>query len=68
MGKAEEGGIPAIALRETQNDLSLTAAEPPSELTLAFVGLWWDAKGDWKRAHESAQQDEGLRGFVGARL
>jgi hypothetical protein len=24
--------------------------------------LWWDAKGDWKRAHESAQQDEGSEG------
>jgi hypothetical protein len=27
-----------------------------------LLGLWWDAKGDWKRAHESAQQDEGLEG------
>jgi len=24
--------------------------------------LWWDAKGDWTRAHESAQQDEGKDG------
>ena len=38
---------------------SLTAAEPPAELTFALAGLWWDAKGDWTRAHESAQQDEG---------
>ena len=36
---------------------SLTASEPPAELTLALVGLWWDAKGDWTRAHESAQQN-----------
>jgi hypothetical protein len=42
--------------------------EPPAELTLALVGLWWDAKGDWKRAHESAQQDGRPRGFVGSRL
>lgn len=41
---------------------SLTAAEPPAELTLALVGLWWDAKGDWTRAHETAQQDEGSEG------
>jgi hypothetical protein len=41
---------------------SLTGAYPPSELTLALAGLWWDAKGDWKRAHESAQQDEGIGG------
>jgi hypothetical protein len=34
---------------------SLTATEPPAELTLALAGLWWDGKGDWRRAHESAQ-------------
>src|ERR1035441_5637776 len=41
---------------------SLTATKPPAGLTLALAGLWWDAKGDWKRAHESAQQDEGRDG------
>jgi hypothetical protein len=40
---------------------SLTATEPPG-LTLAISGLWWDAKGDWTRAHESAQRDEGMEG------
>src|SRR5271167_1551174 len=33
---------------------SLTAADPPAGLTLALAGLWWDAKGDWTRAHEIA--------------
>jgi len=41
---------------------SLTAAKPPAGLTLALAELWWDAKGDWTRAHESAQQDEGPAG------
>jgi len=41
---------------------SLTEAKPPAELTLALAGLWWDAKGDWTRAHESAQQDGGPEG------
>ena len=41
---------------------SLSAAKPSTELTLALVGLWWDAKGDWTRAHESAQRDEGMAG------
>jgi len=37
---------------------SLTASQPPEELTPALASLWWDAKGDWKQAHESAQEDE----------
>ena len=41
---------------------SLTATEPPSGLSQALAGLWFDAKGDWTRAHESAQQDEGRDG------
>jgi len=41
---------------------SLKAAHPPQGLSLALTGLWWDAKGDWARAHESAQQDEGRDG------
>jgi hypothetical protein len=41
---------------------SLTATEPPAGLTLALTGLWRDGKGDWTRAHESAQQDEGPEG------
>jgi len=42
--------------------ISLTESQPPAELGLALAGLWWDAKGDWKRAHESAQQDDGSEG------
>jgi hypothetical protein len=41
---------------------SLPGAKPPAELTLALAGLWWDAKGDWTHAHESAQQVEGAQG------
>lgn len=41
---------------------SLLLEEPPNQLSLALAGLWWDAKGNWKRAHESAQQDEGPAG------
>jgi hypothetical protein len=41
---------------------SLRNNEPPAYLGAALCGLWWDAKGDWTRGHESAQQDEGPAG------
>jgi hypothetical protein len=41
---------------------SLSRANPPADLSLALAGLWWDAKGDWTKAHEAAQQDEGPAG------
>ena len=41
---------------------SLKHDQPPRELSLALAGLWWDAKGNWTRAHESAQQDGGPAG------
>ena len=41
---------------------SLTGSTPPDGLNFALRGLWWDAKGDWRRAHQAAQQDEGQEG------
>jgi hypothetical protein len=41
---------------------SVSAAEPPRSLSLALQALWWDAKGDWDRAHECAQADPGTVG------
>lgn len=35
---------------------------PSRDLNVVLAGLWWDAKGDWTKAHESAQQDEGIAG------
>ncbi|MGH9516871.1 MAG: hypothetical protein ACRD3P_14465 [Terriglobales bacterium] len=49
-----------MTLQEFRNSLSQDL--PPQELSPALAGLWWDAKGDWKRAHESAQRDEGRAG------
>jgi len=40
----------------------LSAIEPPAGLTHALGGRSGDARGDWKRAHESAQRDEGPEG------
>lgn len=41
---------------------SLARAEPPRQLSIALQALWWDAKGDWKQAHEVTGQDEGPAG------
>jgi len=37
---------------------TLENSAPPPELPLFLTALWWDAKGDWQRAHECAQQGE----------
>ena len=36
---------------------SQNQSTPPSRLSLALQSLWFDAKGDWDKAHELAQQD-----------
>jgi hypothetical protein len=40
-------------------EASLDSNAPPASLHLALQALWWDAKGDWNKAHECAQADEG---------
>ena len=32
---------------------SLEADRPPADLEPPIAGLWWDAKGDWDRAHKA---------------
>lgn len=41
---------------------SLDQATPPGGLTFALQALWWDAKGDWTKAHEQAQAKEDATG------
>ena len=36
---------------------SINEPDPPPGLSLALQTLWWDAKGDWAKAHECAQAD-----------
>jgi hypothetical protein len=48
---------------------STAAAAPPDGLTLAIQALWWDAKGDWNKAHECVQaQEDALGAWVHAYL
>lgn len=41
---------------------SLSVGEPPVGLSAPLLTLWWDAKGEWNKAHEHAQSDESKDG------
>ena len=41
---------------------SLSAAAPPAGLSAALEALWWDAKGDWDKAHDCAQRHDDRAG------
>jgi hypothetical protein len=43
---------------------STSADQPPPGLSLPLQTLWWEAKGDWKRAHECAQEDHSAKGSM----
>jgi hypothetical protein len=38
---------------------TLQRDDPPPGVSVALAALWWDAKRDWKRAHETVADDEG---------
>ena len=41
---------------------SLSAGSPPAGLSAALEALWWDAKGDWDKAHDCAQRHDDRAG------
>ncbi|HEY4043066.1 MAG TPA: hypothetical protein VGM32_14635 [Rhodopila sp.] len=41
---------------------SLHAGAPPASLSLPLQALWWEAKGDWDKAHQCAQAEPGAIG------
>ena len=41
---------------------SIEKDQPPQGLGLAAHALWWDARGDWNKAHECAQGQEDATG------
>ena len=43
---------------------SLTSEEPPQGLTVPLAALWWDAKGDWARAHGLVDELETAEGMA----
>ncbi|MDQ8730049.1 hypothetical protein [Bradyrhizobium sp. LHD-71] len=42
---------------------SIAKSQPPAGLTPALLALWWDAKGDWDKAHEHAQARDDTTGM-----
>ena len=38
---------------------SLSGSAPPNGIGPSLQALWWDAKGDWERAHALVQDDPG---------
>jgi hypothetical protein len=42
---------------------SLAKPQPPAGLSPALQALWWDAKGDWDKAHERAQERDDAAGM-----
>ena len=43
---------------------SLSSEEPPDGLTAPLAALWWDAKGDWTRAHGLVDELETVDGMA----
>jgi hypothetical protein len=41
---------------------SLAKETPPAGLGQPLEALWWDAKGDWARAHRCVQDDDTAEG------
>jgi hypothetical protein len=41
---------------------TLHSTAPPASASLPLQALWWDAKGDWAKAHDCAQADPGAAG------
>lgn len=50
----------AITIEEFRK--SLTDPNPPAGLSHALQSLWYEAKGDWKRAHDILQDDNSANG------
>lgn len=43
---------------------SLNQSDPPQTLSAPLAALWWDAKGDWTRAHDLVDELETQDGMA----
>jgi hypothetical protein len=44
-----------LAMTVEELEASVAGAEPPAGIGALVEALWWDARGDWSRAHQIAQ-------------
>jgi hypothetical protein len=51
-------------MRADELRATLSLEEPPGELTAPLAALWWDAKGDWARAHALVDELETPEGMA----
>src|SRR5438132_3682084 len=73
---AYDGGCAALGAERMRASMdfsgfkqSVTGKSPPAGLSEAVQALWWDAKGDWEKAHNCAQaQDDEIGAWVHAYL
>jgi len=48
----------------TSFQASMNDDVPPAALSAPLQALWWDAKGDWKRAHDLVDELENPEGMA----
>jgi hypothetical protein len=41
---------------------TLSSAQPPAGLSDPLLALWYDGRGDWERAHQTAQDIDNVEG------
>jgi len=51
-------------MRVEQLRATLSFGEPPAGLTAPLAALWWDAKGDWAKAHGLVDELETPEGMA----
>jgi hypothetical protein len=54
--------IGSVVMNLAAFEQSVVAMHPPPGLSGALEALWWDARGDWARAHDCAQAAGGVPG------
>jgi len=54
--------VPLLSMTLNQFTQSLSTSKPPEKLSALLEAMWYDAHGDWSKAHEIAQDIETPQG------